>query len=151
MDSLVSTLPPWMILLVVLFWVFWDKILPRINRKGRTSMPPSASATPPTAAQAQAETTRLADELHKERSAMFSSISRFETAMDRLFETNRQQTALLKTIAEGFEADRRTSQLVQEILLELRSTVRVVSSTQEAIMRRLEDTGRHNLPNARGG
>lgn len=154
MSEWIGQLPAWMLLLVVLFWVFLDKILPRINRKGRTSEPPAQQATQQTQHQtAPAYTGPSAEELHKERSMIFSSFDRFEEMMERIFSSNQEQIRLLREIASGLEQDRRTTATLVEVIHELRPIIRSVSMMQEQLLRRLEDTGRFrvDVPPTRGG
>lgn len=148
MEDLLHSLPAWGLVVLAGLWLFLKEVLPRINRKGRTSTPPPAAPIPPAhpAIAPPTEVAKLAAELHQERSAIFAGISRFEETMDRMFEQNRQQIALLKTIADGLDVDRRSNQTMLEILHELRSAVRVFSQVQETLLRRLEDTGRHPVP-----
>lgn len=142
-QATIQSLPWWVIALLVALWVFLKEVLPRINRKGsRTSTPPPPPPPHPVLA-SPGESERLARELHLERSSIFSAIERFDETMSKIFQSNQQQISLLKQIAEGLEQDRRQTQVMLEIQHELRSLVRAVTSTQETLLRRLEDTGRH--------
>ena len=161
MESLISQLPTWGLLVVAIVFVVVKYVAPLINKA--PAPPPSSSNAnghgPPRSSPMipSMSTSRdavlfeniqsISDQVH----ANAQSSARFEAALERNLELDRQQFDLLRAMAGQLQADSRAIQQISETLQGVQAAMKVMASTQETILRRvLEDTGRFQLPNQRG-
>ena len=145
MDELLHQLPAWGSVLLVAIYIIVKEIAPRINRasrerKERRSNPTSEAPPAKVSFIQHATATETADDVHRH-------MDRFERALEKHFESDKQQFELLRMLVTQIEIQGRTLQTIVEVLQEMKGAVRRLSDTQDALFRRiLEDTGRFRLP-----
>jgi hypothetical protein len=163
MEAVFAQLPTWGLLVVAIVFVVVKYVAPLIN-KG-PAHPPSSSNTNGHGHSTQRSSPMIPAMSTSRDAVLFENIqsisdqvhanaqvsARFEAALERNLELDRQQFDLLRAMAGQLQADSRAIQQITETLQGMQAAMKVMASTQETILRRvLEDTGRFQLPNQRG-
>jgi hypothetical protein len=151
--EVIASLPIWALLVLAIVWVVVKQVVPYINKSPAPPAPPKSNHSSPMmpaalpAQRSEADLYKRVQELADQAHDNANSSARFEAALERHFELDRQQFDLLRAIAGQLQADSRAITKISETMQDMSAAMKVLAQTQETILRRvLEDTGRFNLP-----
>lgn len=142
MDELFHQLPAWGAVLAVVAYILIKEVVPRINRAHR---PPASLLPPPVHHPVAFVSPPLPVSSGVDGEDVIKQMDRFEAALERHFENDKQQFELLRMTVAQLEIQGHMLQEATGVLQEIKSTLKILSNTQDVLFRRiLEDTGRHH-------